>query len=190
MSGIREVGWWRWPLWSWRNLAVTVLGAAVLVAGLGRVSGGSEVVKSEAGALEAAGTASGTPSLSPPPPAASATPKPSPTGVPSESPEDVAVAFVGVWARPDAEIGEWRASCQTISTPRFAATLDAVSSAAVPASRVVGDTEILERSDASARVRVPTDGGAVHVALERTSAGWRVDGIEPEELNAALAWRS
>ena len=190
MSGIHEVGWWRWPLWSWRNLAVTVLGAAVLVAGLGRVSGGSEGVAPAAGALEVAGTASGAPSPSPPPSARSGSPTPSVTQLPSESPEDVAVAFVGVWARPDAEVGEWRASCQAISTPRFAATLDAASSAAVPASRVVGDTEILERSDASARVRVPTDGGAVHVALERTPAGWRVDGIEPEELNVTSASRS
>jgi len=77
-----------------------------------------------------------------------------------------------------------------MSTLRFASILDAASSAAVPASRVVGDTEVLERSEASAQVRVPTDGGAVLVALKRTPAGWRVDGIEPEELNAALASRS
>ena len=190
MSDLREVGWWRWPLWSWRNLVVTVVGAAVLVAGLGRVSGESEVVAPEARALEVAGTASGTPSPSPPPSATSVPRAPSATRLPSESPEDVAVTFVGVWARPDAELEEWRASCQAISTPRFAATLDAASSATVPASRVVGDTEILERSDASARVRVPTDGGAVHVGLERTSAGWRVDGIEPEEPTVALTSRS
>ncbi len=188
MSGIREVGWWRWPLWSWRNLAVTVLGAAVLVAGLGRVSGGSGETAPETRSLELAETASGASSSSSP--LATSAPSPSATGIHSESPEDVAVTFVRAWARPDAEVGGWRASCQAISTPRFAATLDAASSAAVPASRVVGDTEILERRDASARVRVPTDGGAVHVALERTSAGWRVDGIEPEELNAALASRS
>ena len=132
MSGIREVGWWRWPLWSWRNLAVTVMGAAVLVAGLGRVSGGSEGVAPEARALEVAGTASGAPSPSPPASAASASPAPSVTPAALESPEDVAVAFVGMWARPDAEVEEWRASCKALSTPRFAAILDAASSAAVP----------------------------------------------------------
>jgi hypothetical protein len=77
-----------------------------------------------------------------------------------------------------------------MSTPRFASILDAAISAAVPASRVVGETEVLERSEASARVRVPTDGGAVLVALEQTPAGWRVDGIEPEEVNAAMGPRS
>ena len=189
MSGIREVGWWRWPVWSWRNLAVTVLGVAVLVAGLGRVSGGAEVMAPEARTLPVAGTASVASSPTPRPSATSASPTPS-AGMPSESPDDVAAAFVRLWARPDAEVEEWRATCKAVSTPRFAAILEAATSAAVPASRVVGDTEILERSDASARVRVPTDGGAVHVALERTPAGWRVDGIEPEELNAALASRS
>jgi len=190
MSGFHEVGWWRWPLWSWRNLAVTVLGAVVLVAGLGRVSGGSGEMAPEPGSIEATATASDAPSSSSSPLGTSPALSPSATGIPPESPEDVAVVFVRAWARPDAEVEGWRASCQAISTPRFAATLDAASTAAVPASRVVGDTEILERSDTSARVRVPTDGGAVHVALEWTSAGWRVDGIEPEQLNAALASRS
>ena len=190
MSGIREVGWWRWPLWSWRNLAVTVLGAAVLVAGLGRVSGGAGGGGTRGESAPGGGHGIRC-SLTFP----SAIGRVRITNAErhpgdSESPEDVAVAFVGMWARPDAEVEEWRASCKAVSTPRFAAILDAASSAAVPASRVVGDTEILERSDASARVRVPTDGGAVHVALERTPAGWRVDGIEPEELNAALASRS
>lgn len=31
----------RWPLWSWRNLVVTVVGALLVVAALGRVSGAS-----------------------------------------------------------------------------------------------------------------------------------------------------
>jgi hypothetical protein len=34
---------------------------------------------------------------------------------------------------------------------------------------------------------VPTDGGAVHVALQQTPAGWRVDGIEPEELSVVTS---
>ena len=60
MNAIREVGWWRWPLWSWRNLAVTVIGAALLVAGVGRLSegGGSESVAAEPAAIETADTAS------------------------------------------------------------------------------------------------------------------------------------
>lgn len=190
MSGIHEVGWWRWPLWSWRNLAVTVMAAVMLVACLGRVSGGSERVAPEGRAVEAAASASGAPAPSAPAWAASASPAQSVAPVTLESPEGVAVAFVGLWARPDAAVEEWRSSCKALSTPRFAAILDAASSAAVPASRVVGDTEVLERSEASARVRVPTDGGAVHVALERTSAGWLVDGIDPEELTVALASRS
>jgi hypothetical protein len=189
MSGIREVGWWRWPLWSWRNLAVTVMAAAMLVVGLGRVSGGSEHVAPGGRALEVGGTVSGASTPSPPASAAPASPAPSVSPAALESPEDVAVAFVGMWARPDAEVEEWRANCKALSTPRFATILDAASSAAVPASRVVGKTEVLERSAVSARVRVPTDGGAVHVALERIAGGWQVDGIEPEELIVASASR-
>ena len=119
--------------------------------------------------------------------AASASPTPSTTPVTPESPEEVAVAFVRVWARPDAADEEWQASCQALSTTRFASALDAATSAAVPASRVDGETEVLRRSDGAASVRVPTDGGAVHVALQQTPAGWRVDGIEPEELSVVTS---
>ncbi len=189
MNAIREVGWWRWPLWSWRNLAVTVIGAALLVAGVGRLSegGGSESVAAEPAAIETADTASIASSPSPRQSTASALPTPSTTPVTPESPEEVAVAFVRVWARPDAADEEWQASCQALSTTRFASALDAATSAAVPASRVDGDTEVLRRSDGAASVRVPTDGGAVHVALQQTPAGWRVDGIEPEELSVVTS---
>lgn len=190
MTGSREAGWWRWPLWSWRNLTATLLGAAMLVTGLGRISGGSEVVDSQAGLHEVTVTVSGAPSPSRSPMATSTSSTSSGTPGVRESPEAVATDFVRMWARPDADVEAWRASCQAMSTARFASVLDAASSAAVPASRVVGDTEVLERSEASSLVRVPTDGGAVLVRLERTSAGWRVDGIEPEELDMRLAGRS
>ena len=184
MKGIREVGWWRWPLWSWRNLAVTVIGVALLVAGFGRLSEGvgSEAAIAEPSAVRPVDTAPDAPDQSSRPSAPSPSPTRSTPGTPV-SPEDVAVAFVRAWARPDAEIEEWQASCQALSTPRFASALDAASSAAVPVSRVVGDTEILHATDGTASVRVPTDGGAVHVVLELTATGWRVDGIEPEELS-------
>ena len=139
-------GWWRWPLWSWRNLAVTVMASVMLVACVGRLSGGSERVSPEGRAVEAAARASGAPAPSAPASAASSSQAQSVAPATLESPEEAAVAFVGMWARPDAEVEEWRASCKALSTPGLAAILDAASSAAVPASRVVGDTEILERS--------------------------------------------
>jgi hypothetical protein len=189
MNAIREVGWWRWPLWSWRNLAVTVIGAALLVAGVGRLSegGGSESVAAEPAATDTADPASIASSASPRQSTASALPTPSTTPVSPESPEEIAVAFVRVWARPDAAVEEWQASCQALSTTRFASALDDASSATVAASRAVGDTEVLRRSASAASVRVPTDGGAVHVALQRTALGWRVDGIEPEELSTVTS---
>ena len=81
MNGIREVGWWRWPLWSWRNLAVTVIGAALLVAGVGRLSDGvgSEAATAEPSAVRTVGTASDAPAQSSRPSAPPSSPTPSTT---------------------------------------------------------------------------------------------------------------
>ena len=154
-----------------------------IVAGIGRLSAGigSEAATARSIAVRTQGTPSDAPAQSSPPSVPPSSPTPSIPATP-ESPEEVAVAFVRTWARPDAAIEGWQARCQALSTQRFASELDLASSAAVPASRVVGDTEVLRRSEGAALVRIPTDGGAVHVALELTAAGWRVDGIDPEAL--------
>lgn len=171
-----RIEWWRWPLWSWRNLAVTLLVAATLLGALGRVSAlGDPAPKGAPAPLMSTASPEAQPASSSAPSAPSASTASAETG-----PDDVALAFVGAWARPDADIATWRSECASFATSRLAKVLESSSSASVPSSRALGSTEILERSEAAARVRVPTDGGAVLVSLERVRTEWRVDEIRPE----------
>src|SRR5690349_22556996 len=76
----------RWPVWSWRNLGVTVAGVLLLGALVGRLTGGSpEHPERTPGTVAAAGStstpAAGT-SAAAPGPATASTP-PSPTGAAS-----------------------------------------------------------------------------------------------------------
>ena len=187
MNGFREAGW-RWPLWSWRNLAITAFVVALLLAALGRLTAEGAPRPDASQATAATSVARpAVPGSTPAPSASLGSATPEVVPVAGEAPEDVAVAFVKAWARPDAEVEEWRAACQALSTGTFASALEAVPSASVPASRVLGASEILERSSRRAVVRVPTDGGAVHVELERAAEGWLVAGIEPEGLSPSAS---
>lgn len=171
-----RIEWWRWPLWSWRNLAVTLLVAATLLGALGRVSAmGDPAPKGAPDPVMSTASPEGQPALSSAPYAPTAS-----TASAERGPDDVALAFVGAWARPDADIVIWRSECASLATSRLAMVLESSSSASVPSSRALGTTEIVERSEAAARVRVPTDGGAVLVSLERVGTEWQVDDIRPE----------
>lgn len=173
--------WWRWPLWSWWNMALTAVAASLLLAGAGRVS--------------AMGDTPSTPALTPTAaaPATHSAPPPMPSsGSPAEAaeqaapvrPDEVGLAFVQAWARPDADDAAWRTQCSVYATDRFAKVLSTATSGAVAASRAVGEGEIIERTESEATVRVSTDGGAVLIRLLPERGTWRVDGIEPEQSSA------
>lgn len=187
MKGLREAGW-RWPLWSWRNLTITAAAAALLMAALGHLSA-EGAPKSDVGKATAATSVAraGVPDGTPAPLSSLRSETREVAPVAGEGPEDIAVAFVQAWARPDAEVEEWRAACQALSTNAFASALQSMPSASMPASRVLGASEILERDSASAMVRVPTDGGAVHVDLQHVAKEWRVAGIQPEGLSTSAS---
>ncbi|QIM22015.1 hypothetical protein G7075_14170 [Phycicoccus sp. HDW14] len=175
MTGGR-IEWWRWPLWSWRHLAVTLLVAATLLAALGRVSTlGDPAPKGAPDPVMSTASPEAQPGSSSAPYAPTASTAAGETG-----PDDVALAFVRTWARPNADITTWRSECASFATGRLAKVLESSSSASVPSSRALGSADIVERSEAAARVRVPTDGGAVLVSLERVRTEWRVDDIGPE----------
>lgn len=176
--------WWRWPLWSWRNLAVTLLVATTLVGALGRGSARGEPTVEGAPATKMTPVSSVGRSSSSDAPSASR-PRPTPSS-PRAAPEDVAFAFIEAWARPGADVDSWRSECSSFATARFTRLLGESASASVPASRALGDAETVERFGASARVRIRTDGGAVLVSLERVRSEWLVDGVEPEESPAVV----
>ena len=180
MNGNRWGGWWRFPLWSWRHLASTVLAVVVLMAALGRLTADDGAQASPSVPLPATSVAS----EPGPTPAASSMPGSAPSTVPTPSgampPEDVATQFVRAWARPGMDDVQWRTDCSAFATSQFVKTLEASSSSTVSASRVVAESEILERSQTAARVRVLTDGGAVMVDLQFLHGRWLVAGLHPE----------
>lgn len=172
---------WRWALWSWRNVAVTTVVTVVVFAGAGRVLSLGEPTSPRGSDYPSASAASAddpSPTTSPPLSAASV-----PPAAPVR-PEEVSLSFVRVWARPDAVDPVWRTECAAYATDGFAKVLSTATSGSVAASRVVGDAEILERTESEATVRVTTDGGAVLVRLLHERETWRVDDIEPEQAPA------
>lgn len=184
MSGDRWGGWWRWPLWSWKHLTVSLVAVALAIAALGHVSDQDAtivpaVVDAASQEQERAPTK--------PPASQPLDQVPGSSQVPAAAvidarPQDIALSFVRSWARPDADSGQWRRTCQTLATERYGKELATASSAHVPSSRVLGAAHVQHRTKDAAQVRVPTDGGAVLVDLELTNVGWRVAMIEPERL--------
>ena len=190
----------RWPLWSWRNLAVTTAGALAALALLGQATGGGTASTSaDVSTPEAA--AAPTPSSTTTPRAshssqssASATvPTKTPTSEPStghtssSSATAAAQSFVAAWARPQAPRGAWVTGMRAHATPRLLGELSGVSPAQVPASRVEGDASLVKMGTGTAVVRVPTDGGQVEVGLVREGDTWRANTLAPADSPPAAA---
>ncbi len=182
----------RWPLWSWRNLTITAVAALVILAALGRVTGGEE--PSAASAEGAPATVS--PSASPPSatgttaptatatttaaPAPTETPHPAPSGA-SGSPVSAATAFVTAWTQTTSGDTAWLDGMKPWATPSLIASLDGTDPTQVPASRVTGDAALVKTSGTAATVSVPTDGGRVAIAMVSQSSSWKANGLAPDD---------
>lgn len=183
---IGPTDWWRWPLWSWRNLAATVLGLALLLAGLGRAQawmGGVSVAASSPTLTSAAGAGIASPSRTTPSPTTVA-PEPFATASPPDTPisaAGVALAFTRAWARPYNDPRAWRDALAAYATPSFAAQLAETDPSRVPATQVANGATVTRQSTTKAEVRVTTDAGAVLVELTTTDGSWKVDNILPDE---------
>ncbi len=180
--------WWRWPLWSWRNLAVTCLGVALLLAGLGRAqvwsAGAGPATATPVTASssdEAVGAAPAhTPAVTQTEPAGDPSAAPSPSATPT-SPEGVALVFVRAWARPYDDPRAWRDALTAYTTARFAARLADADPSRVPATQVSPTARITTHTATTAEVRVPTDAGGVLIELTSSEGRWQVDDILPDE---------
>ena len=193
----RMLQWARWPLWSWRNLAVSTLAVLVLLALVGRLT--SATASSSGAATDPA---------SAPTPLSTATSQPSVESIPGTSAltrtatpsvgattsastvarsvagEDgaliAAVRFVTAWARPDASAQAWLTSLRPLCTAAFQLTLETSDPGRVPASRVTGPARV-GASSSGALVMVPTDAGAVVVSVVREGDVWKVVNIAPDD---------
>ena len=179
----------RWPLWSWRNLSITVAGVLLVLFGMGRVI---EPAKLTLATPHAPGvTAAHTPSPSTTGPSGSASsPAPVPSTTPAtsavpaaptnESVTRLATAFAQAWSSSGRSQQEWNGGIRPFVTPALAAGLAQTDPARVPATKVTGEAVLLTASATSAQVKVPTDGGSIVVTLRRASSGpWLVSDVAP-----------
>jgi hypothetical protein len=183
----------RWPLWSWRNLAVTAATVLLVLYLMGHVIEPAKITM--AGAHEPTATTS--PTLSSPTPSDSSAARPLPvqTAAPetkvwsqsvsaskSESATRVAEAFAQAWSSSGRSPQEWTRGIQPFVTRALATGLAQTDPAHVPATRVSGEALLMTASATSARIRVPTDGGAIVVTLTRgTSRPWEVSDVAPAD---------
>ena len=185
----------RWPLWSWRNLTVTVVLTLALLAVVGRATDGQASPLPVTGPTSATTTtgSSGPASLATatapatPPPTATATTtrEPSSGAVPRASATAVAVAFVRAWSSKGASEDGWHAAMKPWATPELLQSLVSTDPAQVPADRVTGNAKLDSSTKISATVRVPTDGGDVLVTLAAAGRGWKVRDIAPADAPPA-----
>jgi hypothetical protein len=192
----------RWPLWSWRNLALTVVALLVIGVAIGRLVGGS--------AGDAPGSVSARSSLDPPngstvatPPAA-ATPDvgtapagPAPAGQPSATPPaagpsspdeargDAAArtmaarradTFVQAWLR--AGTAQQRAGwLRAVAGDRLVAQLAGLPPSAL-AVRPVGRPVVVSADQAEAVVTIAmSDGRTALLEMTAEADGWRVSSL-------------
>lgn len=185
--------WARWPLWSWRNLAVSTLAVLVLFAVVGRLTSATASTNGAATdpAPASAPVSTSRASVRPVPDTSSrtGTAKPSVGATTSPSTADVSVAgkddaqtaavrFVTAWATPDASAQTWLTMLRPLCTARFQVALETSDPGRVPASRVTGPARV-RASSSGALVTVPTDTGAVVVTVVREGEVWKVADIAP-----------
>lgn len=196
--------WVRWPLWSWRNLAVTTVAVLVLFTAVGRLtttaaagSGAPRPVETVPVAVPDASTATGipvppatpAPTAMPAPtgmPAPTASARPSPTTTPGGSagtgpsdPTAAAVAFVTEWTRGTTDQAAWLETLKPLTTAEYQASLATVDPARVPARKALDKGRLLSTSGSRSLVQVATDGGAMTVTLALRDGSWLVADIEP-----------
>ena len=179
----------RWPLWSWRNLSVTLAAVLLVLYGMGRVIEPAKITLAAvhvplATAVPAPTLSASLAAPSAPDPATVPATTP-PTSAPSwprgsESVTRLASAFAQAWSSSGRSQQEWTAGIQPFVTPALAAGLGQTDPARVPATKVTGEAVLLTASASFAQVRVPTDGGSIVVTLKQGSSGsWQVSDVAP-----------
>jgi len=179
----------RWPLWSWRNLGITVAALLLVLYGLGRVIEPAKITLPPVSAPVATGgstlpaslpSESSTAPAPAPATAAGMTPTSAASASGSESVTLVATGFAQAWSSSGRSQQEWTLGIQPFVTPALAAGLAQTDPARVPATKVTGEAVLLTASATSAAVRVPTDGGSIVVTLTRAASGpWQVSDVAP-----------
>lgn len=180
----------RWPLWSWRNLAITAIATLAMLAGVGRLT--DALSANSASSSSAVGPASAPtipaaslPATSPPSGSvttpAPTTTAPSATPASKGSPVEVATGLVTAWAKPAEGESQWLAGMKPWATADLVSSMTGTDPAQVPATRVTGDAALRAINSSTATVSVPTDGGRVAVELVQQSGAWKANSLAPDD---------
>lgn len=189
----RVLLWMRWPLWSWRNLAVTTLAVLLLFAGIGRITSataGSSLVGDSAASPPTRGVDDvSVPTVTQtskaevpvtPSGAATSSRTDQDAAARADPPTEVAKKFVAAWARPDEPAASWLATLGPLSTTPFRQSLSGSDPGRVPASKITGAARA-ELSGNTATITVPTDAGALVVSVALEGGQWKVADIAPAD---------
>lgn len=185
----------RWPLWSWRNLIVSLVLVLALLAALGRLTDQAGAVgagRQASAAAPSQSVVSPSPSapatfqVSPSTPSSTTSPETSRIGGPA-SPVFVASQFVAAWARSDRREQEWLAGMKPWATSQLVSSLTGTDPAQVPATKLTGEAALRASKGATATVVVPTDGGPVAIELTQASGRWRASALAPDDAPPAAA---
>ena len=185
----------RWPLWCWRNLAVTLVVLLVLLGAAGRVSASRTPAGASAGGADqqplrpAAArdvpewTTPGTDGV-PTTPLRPAPVRRTPAGPtapagPGQSVTRVAEAFARAWSRSSLSPSPWLRGVRPWVTPTLAKGLSETDPSRIPATRVIGEAQLVRASRDTAADLVPTDGGPITTTLTRVRSRWLVARVAP-----------
>ncbi|ADU46590.1 hypothetical protein [Intrasporangium calvum] len=177
----------RWPLWSWRNLAITVVSLFVAIALIGRVS--SALGGDGEAPIKAASTAVPEGTQSPP----AVTPSTGPLVSPAQTPTaDLAAGpgtdclsnaaqFVDEWMQTKRSQQLWLARMAPYATPAFLEELRSVDPANVPATTVEGEPQLVGQDGDLPIARITTDGGRLDLVLARSGSTCVVSDIRSSD---------
>jgi hypothetical protein len=191
---------WRWPLYSPRRFFSCVAALLALVAVTNMVLGALKgPPAAEPSAAPSSTSAAPSPTFDETTSQAPLSPAPAlpgdtepPATTPSVSPKPAtqngaaqasatALAFTREWANHTRPAQQWLLGVSHYADPEFAAQLKSTDPANIPASKVTGRPEPLSVFFASASVAVPTDAGAMVVALVSDGHTWKVTDISPKQ---------
>jgi hypothetical protein len=179
-------GIWQWPLRSPGRLAITVVVAAVLVAGLsfgigalqpartGPLTGPGRSTPSARAAPTGQTPLSSVPTALPPVPAL--TPTELPVSAAPHAAIDTALRWTRAWVRPPdgTTAQQWLDGLRPLTTPEYLGVLSSVDPSNIPATKVTGEAKAVAAAPQSVRVQVPTDALTLVVVVVDDAGTWRV----------------
>ncbi|GAB2752585.1 hypothetical protein GCM10027039_08240 [Terrabacter koreensis] len=182
-----------WPLWSWRNVSVSVAALLIALAIVGRAVSFLDP-RPVAAPVDATARTSPPPTEALPVETSKATPNPgrTPTATPSASTgssrvgpstdrtcQAAAASFMGGWVKTNLPQPKWLDGLRPYAVPELIDQLSHTDPSSVPASQVSPNPVQVLSGPGAGAYRFATDGGRVDVTTQRSGAACLVGGLEP-----------